>query len=166
MTSDVIDLRNVAGMMPALQPHERISPMRHSLPSTRLLRLALLGDAMTSGAMGLLLTTAAPPLASLLALPEPLLRGAGLVVLPYAGLVAWLGIRPRVPAWTLRCTIGLNLLWAVDSFLLPMLNMVAPNRLDAAFIMFQAAAVLGFAALQWAGLQRARSGAALASATA
>ncbi len=59
--------------------------MRHLIPSSMLLRVALLGDAAASGGMGLLLTAAASPLASLLALPEPLLRGAGLVLLPYAG---------------------------------------------------------------------------------
>ncbi len=132
--------------------------MRHLIPSSPLLRAALLGDAATSGGMGLLLTAAASPLASLLALPEPLLRGAGLVLLPYAGLVVWLGIQRRLPRWMVRGVVGVNLLWALDSLLLLLLGLAAPNGLGTAFVLLQAMAVLGFGLLQWAGL---RHGAAL-----
>lgn len=128
--------------------------MRHLIPSSPLLRTALLGDAAASGGMGLLLTAAAHPLASLLALPEPLLRGAGLVLLPYAGLVAWLGAQPRLPRWMVRGIVGVNLLWALDSLLLLALGLAAPNGLGAAFVLLQGTAVLGFALLQWAGLRR------------
>ncbi len=128
--------------------------MRHLIPSSTLLRAALLGDAAASGGMGLLLTAAAHPMASLLALPEPLLRGAGLVLLPYAGLVAWLGFQPRLPRWMVRGVVGINLLWALDSLLLLLLSLAAPNGLGAAFVLLQGTAVLGFALLQWAGLRR------------
>ncbi len=128
--------------------------MRHLIPSSPLLRAALLGDAAASCGMGLLLATAADSLAPLLALPEPLLRGAGLVLLPYAGLAAWLGAQPRLPRWTVRGVVGVNLLWALDSLLLLALRLAAPNGLGTAFVLLQAAAVLGFAVLQWAGLRR------------
>ena len=128
--------------------------MRHLIPSSPLLRAALLGDAAASAGMGLLLTTAAQPLASLLALPEPLLRGAGLVLLPCAGLAAWLGAQPRLPRWMVRGVVGINLLWALDSLLFLLLGLAAPNRLGTTFVLLQAAAVLGFALLQWAGLRR------------
>ncbi len=141
-------------MMRLLQPHRKSHKMRHLIPSSPLLRTALLGDAAASGGMGLLLTAAAHPLASLLALPEPLLRGAGLVLLPYAGLVAWLGVRPRLPRWMVRGVVGVNLLWALDSLLLLALGLAAPNGLGTAFVLLQAAVVLGFALLQWAGLRR------------
>jgi len=127
--------------------------MRHLIPSSTLLRAALLGDAAASGGMGLLLTAAAYPLASLLALPEPLLRGAGLVLLPYAGLVGWLGAQRRLPRWLVRGVVGVNLLWALDSLLLLLLGLAAPNGLGAAFVLLQAMAVLGFGLLQWAGLR-------------
>ena len=127
--------------------------MRHLIPSSTLLRAALLGDAAASGGMGLLLTAAAHPMTSLLALPEPLLRGASLVLLPYAGLVAWLGFQPRLPRWTVRGVVGSNLLWALDSMLLA-LGLATPNGLGTAFVLLQAVAVLGFALLQWAGLRR------------
>lgn len=127
--------------------------MYHLIPPSTLLRAALLGDAAASGGMGLLLTAAAHPLASLLNLPEPLLRGAGLL-LPYAGLVAWLGFQPRLPRWMVRGVVSINLIWALDSLLLLGLGMAAPNRLGIAFVLLQATAVLGFALLQWAGLRR------------
>ncbi len=128
--------------------------MRNLISSSTLLRAALLGDAIASGGMGVLLTAAAHPMASLLALPEPLLRGAGLVLLPYAGLVAWLGFQPRLPRWMVRGVIGTNLLWTLDSMLLLALDLATPNGLGAAFVLLQGVAVLGFALLQWAGLRR------------
>src|SRR5215207_1662991 len=56
-------------------------------PST-FLRYALLGDAIASGATGLLSFAGAGLLSSLLGLPEPLLRYAGLVLLLASGWVA------------------------------------------------------------------------------
>ena len=123
-----------------------------------LLRFALLGDAVASGATGLLLAAASGPLAWLLGLPAPLLRGAGLVLLPYAILVAWLGMR-AVPAPPLvRTVIAVNLFWVADSLLLalgPALFGLAPNGLGIAFVLAQAAVVLGFAVAQCIGLRRA-----------
>ena len=127
--------------------------MRHLIPSFPLLRAALLGDAAASGGMGLLLTAAAHPMASLLALPEPLLRDAGLVLLPYAGLVTWLGFQSRLPRWMVRGVMGSNLLWALDSMLLLALGLATPNGLGTAFVLLQGVAMLGFALLQWAGLR-------------
>ena len=128
--------------------------MRHLIPSSPLLRAALIGDAAVSAGMGLLLAAAAQPMASLLALPEPLLRGAGLVLLPYAGLVAWLGVQSRLPRWMVRSAIGVNLLWAVDSVLLLALGTAKPNALGTVFVLLQTVTVLGFALLQGAGLRR------------
>lgn len=56
--------------------------------STSLLKFALVADAAVSGATGLLLAAGASLLAGLLALPEPLMRYAGLFLLPYAAVVA------------------------------------------------------------------------------
>ena len=116
--------------------------MRHLIPSSPLLRAALIGDAAVSAGMGLLLAAAAQPMASLL------------VLLPYAGLVAWLGVQSRLPRWMVRSAIGVNLLWAVDSLLLLALGFAVPNALGTAFVLLQTAAVLGFALLQGAGLRR------------
>lgn len=123
--------------------------------SPTLLRLALLGDAIASGATGLLMAAAASPLAPLLHLPEPLLRGAGLVLLPYAAFVAWLGRQPAPGRGIVLAVVALNLLWAADCVLLLALRLAAPNALGTAFVLLQAAVVLGFALAQWAGLRLA-----------
>lgn len=135
-------------------PATALEPTR-SLHSPRLLRLALLGDAVSSGATGLLMATGAGPLAPLLGLPEPLLRGAGLVLLPYAATVAWLGTRPVLGRGAVRAVVALNLLWAAECALLLALRLVAPTGLGVAFVLLQAAVVLGFALAQWAGLRQA-----------
>ena len=121
--------------------------------STSLLRVALLGDAAASGATGLLMAAAAGPLAPLLGLPEPLLRGAGLMFLPYAAFVAWLSRRPALGL--VRAVVALNLLWAADCVLLLASGFVAPTGLGTAFVLLQASVVLGFALAQWAGLRQA-----------
>ena len=67
--------------------------MLHPSP---LLRQALLADATTSGAFGLLMLLAAGPLSHLLGLPDGLLRGAGAILLPCTALLAWLSLRERM----------------------------------------------------------------------
>ena len=92
--------------------------MADSLRSTPFLRFALLGDAAASGATGLLLAAGAGVLSSLLGLPEGLLRIAGLVLLPYAAFVAWIGTRSAgAPRIAVRAVVAVNLLWTLDSAL-------------------------------------------------
>lgn len=132
-----------------------------TIRQTPFLRIALLGDAAASGATGLLLAAAAGPLAPLLGLPEPLLRVAGLLLLPYAGFVGWAGMRAALSRGTLRGIVLVNLLWVADSALLlilgPALAGLAPTALGIAFVLAQALAVLGFAVAQWIALHRAGS---------
>jgi hypothetical protein len=121
-----------------------------------LLRFALLADSAASGAVGLLVLLGGPALAGLLGLPAALLQGAGLLLLPYAAFVWWLSRRDAMPAWWAWTVIGVNLAWVADSGLLLLSGWVAPTGLGVAFVLAQAAAVLGFALLQWAGLRRSR----------
>lgn len=131
-----------------------------TLKSTSFLRLALLADAAASGVTGLLLATAAGPLAGIFGLPEPLLRGAGLILLPYAAIVAWVGTRDAPSHSFVRAIIAVNLLWVADSVLLlalgPALVGLNPTALGIAFTLFQAAAVLGLAIAQAVALRRAK----------
>ncbi len=127
--------------------------MTLSRPSN-LLRLALLGDAAASGATGLLMFAGAGPLASLLGLPQDLLRSAGLVLVPYAAFVARLGMREAPSRSLVWAVIAINVLWAAESLLLPLVGWVSPNQLGLAFIVFQAAVVSAFAAAQYAALRR------------
>lgn len=128
--------------------------MTATINATPFLRMALMGDAVASGATGLLLATGAGLLAGLLGLPEPLLRTAGLVLLPYAALVAWAGTRPALPRNLVRAVIAINLLWILDSAALLAFGPVSPRPLGIAFVLAQASVVLGFAALQWRALRR------------
>lgn len=132
--------------------------MHTRIPTNPFLRLALSGDAAFSGASGLVLAIGADPLARLLALPEPLLFGVGLILLPWAALVGWLGSRAELALAAVWTVIGLNALWVVESLLLLPLGWIQPNGLGTAFILAQAAAVALFAERQFMALRRARQG--------
>jgi hypothetical protein len=134
-----------------------LDPRPAALRPAPLLRLALLGDAAASGAMGLLALAGATLLAGPLGLPAGLLQGAGLVLLPYAAMVLWLARRPAPAAWAVWAVIGVNALWVADSLLLLASGWVAPTALGTAFVLAQALAVGGFAAAQGVGLARSRA---------
>lgn len=130
------------------------------LMPTRFLRLSLLADAAASGATGLLLAGAADALAAPFGLHAPLLRGVGLAFLPWAALVAWLGLAAAPPRNAVRLVVGLNLAWVAESVL--GLVLLGPSTLGAAFIAAQAAAVLALAIAQAAALRQAPVSEALA----
>ena len=127
------------------------------------LRTALRLDAASSGAMGLLLLLAAGALAPLFDLPVALLRGSGLVLLPFAIALAWLSARKQIPRGWAWAVIIANVLWTVDSLLLPAIDWFAPSALGTAFVVAQALAVALFAGLQYVGLRELDRGAAIAS---
>lgn len=118
-----------------------------------LLRRALLADAVISAATGLLLAVGASLLSDLLQLPEPLLRFAGLALLPFAAFVAVVATRERVSRAAAWAVVLVNALWALDSVVLLVAGWVAPNLLGFGFVLAQAAVVAGFAALQVMGLR-------------
>jgi hypothetical protein len=119
-----------------------------------LLRQALLADAATSAACGLLMALAAGPLSGILGLPEMLLRLAGIVLLPYAGFIAWLGLRDEVHRAVAWAVVLGNAIWALDSFLLLASGWVEPTRAGYAFVIAQSLAVLMYAEFQYVGLRR------------
>lgn len=123
------------------------------------LRWALLADAAASGGTALLMLFFARPLESLLRLPSDLMFNAGLVLLPYVALVAFLGTRATLPNWAVWAVIGANVLWAIDSLLLLAGSWVAPNMLGYVFVIGQAGVVALFAELQFMGLRRSTAAA-------
>jgi hypothetical protein len=127
------------------------------IQSSPLLRRALALDAAACAGMGALLSLAAGPLSGLFALPPDLLRGAGLLLLPCAALLAWLAAHATVPRLAVLAVIGLNLLWVADSFALLMLGWFAPTGLGVGFVLMQAAAVLAVTMLEMTGLKRSTS---------
>jgi len=127
---------------------------------TPFLRWALLGDALASSGTGLLMVLLAAELQGLLQVPAALLFNAGLVLIPYAAIVAFLGARESLPNWAVWSVIAVNLLWAVDSIVLLGGDRVSPNALGYTFIIGQALVVAGFAELQMLALRRSRAVAA------
>ncbi len=125
-----------------------------------LLRQALLADATTSGAFGLLMLLAAGPLSHLLGLPEMLLRIAGAVLLPYVALLAWLSLREQVHKAFIWAVILGNILWVADSLLLLVSGWVSPTGAGYAFVIMQALVVLMYAEFQIVGLRRSSVAAA------
>ena len=121
------------------------------------LRYALLADAVASGATGLLLIAGADLLTGLLGLPVGLMREAGLLLVPYVALVAFVGTREAISRPAVQAIIALNVLWVVGSVGLLMSGAVAPTVLGTAFVIAQAVAVGVFAELQVIGLRRAQA---------
>jgi hypothetical protein len=121
---------------------------------TPLLTRALQADTVLTGGFGILLAAAATPLAGLLGLPEPLLRWAGIVLLPITAFLAYLATRPVPPTRGVQAVIAINVLWTVDSIGLLFTGWVDPGPLGVAFVVAQALAVAGFAELHYMGLRR------------
>lgn len=119
-----------------------------------ILRWALRLDALASGATGLLLLLAPGALEQLLRIPADLLTNAGLILVPYAALVAFLGTRTTLSSVAVWMVIGINLLWALDSFVFLAGDWAQPSALGIVFVTGQALVVAGFAVLQLMGLKR------------
>jgi len=122
------------------------------------LRRALALDSMSCLAMGLLMGFGAASLAPLFGLPEGLVRGAGLALLPLAAFIFWLATRPNPPRMLVWVVIIGNLGWTAESFLT--LGQSQATALGTAFVAAQAVAVLGLACLEYVGIRKAATAAA------
>jgi hypothetical protein len=118
------------------------------------LRRALLADAIFSGAGAVGFTLGAVVFASLLNLPEALLRETGLFLIAYAIFVGWLGTRQSMPKALVAIVVAGNIAWTVASIALLFSGLVAPNLLGEAVVVAQAIATGVFAELQYMGLRR------------
>lgn len=115
--------------------------------STTLRRVIVL-DAAASGTMGLLLLLGAGVIDQPLGLPDGLLRWTGLVLVPFAAVLAWLGTRASIAPQAVRAVVMLNVAWAVGTPLVLLTGWVSPTQLGELFVLAQAAAVAGFAYLE------------------
>lgn len=122
---------------------------------TPMLRNALLLDAVATTLTTLLLIAGSGPLSQLLALPQPLLFWAGVVLVPFVTMLFVTARKDVIGRLLLVDIIALNLAWVIASFALLGSGMVAPNFLGTAFITAQALAVAGFAMLQIAASRSA-----------
>lgn len=118
-------------------------------------RPVLLVDAIVSGATGALLAAGAPLLESWLGLPAPLLRYAGIILLPFALVVGWLGSQAAPSRGAVKAIIATNFAWVAASILLLVAGGVNPTALGIAFVIFQAVVVLVLGELQFMGLRKA-----------
>ena len=118
------------------------------------LRRVLTLDAVTSGAMGLMLIAGAGLLGPMLNLPVPLLRGVGLSLIPFVALVAYAATRSPASRSLALTVAVLNAVWVVASIGLLMYGLVAPNILGTVFVAAQAVVVGIFAELQIIGARR------------
>jgi hypothetical protein len=124
------------------------------MSSSLFLRRILALDALSCLAMGLLMGLGAAPLALLFGLPQPLVRTAGLLLLPLAAFIFWLASRPAPPRTLVWVVILGNLGWTAESFLLISQSQPAITAIGTGFVTVQALAVLGLAALEYVGLRR------------
>jgi hypothetical protein len=124
------------------------------IQSSPVLRGALALDAAACAATGLLLSLGAGTLAGMLGFPAEFLRGAGLVLLPCAALLAFFASRARLPRLAVHAVIGVNILWIADSLLILVAGWFAPSGLGVAFVLAQAAAVAVVTELEVIGLKR------------
>jgi hypothetical protein len=121
---------------------------------SHLLRRALLADAIFSGASAVGLTLGAGMFASLLNLPEALLRESGLFLIAYAIFVGWLGTRASMPRLLVVIVVAGNAAWTLASIALLFSSLVSPNLLGEIVVVMQAIATGVFAELQYIGLRK------------
>lgn len=122
--------------------------------SPSFLRRVLFADAIASVATGLLLARGASLLAPVLGLPLELLREAGLLLLPFAAFVAYLGTRKEIPRRGVWVVIVANALWVIDSIALLFSGWVQPSLYGQLFVAAQAFVVAVLAELEFFALRK------------
>lgn len=125
-----------------------------NIPSPSFLRRVLLVDAIASAATGLLMVLGASLLAPVLGLPLVLLREAGIILLPFAAFVAYVGTRSEVPRRGVWAVIVANALWVIDSMVLLFSGWVEPTVYGQVFVVAQALAVAVLAELEFFALRK------------
>jgi hypothetical protein len=128
-----------------------------NMNGARGLRAILVADAVISGSTGVLLLAGAGIVGPLLGIPEPLLRYAGIILIPFAAYVFLLSTRPLSRGAVLT-VVALNGLWVAGSFALLAAGGISPTAIGTTFVVGQAVVVAILAELQYAGLRRALAG--------
>ena len=125
-----------------------------SFQPSSILRTALIADAAASGVSAVLMLAGASMLERFTGLPAALLRGAGLILIPFVAFVGYLAAQARLTGAAVWAVIVCNALWVMGSTLLLLGGWVAPTTLGYAFVIAQAVAVAVFVELQYIGLRR------------
>lgn len=126
-----------------------------TITSSPLLKLGFAADSVGSISMGIALCLFADPLGTLFSIAPGWLLAVGAICLVYGPYVGFLARKTRMSrALVLAVIIG-NSLWVVASLLLAM-DGVGASAAGISFILAQAAAVVGFVALQTLGWRDSR----------
>ena len=120
------------------------------------LKRVLILDSASCLGMGAILAAGAGALSPLLGLPEPLLAGAGYLLIPLGLLSLWLGTRTAAHPALVWLVIAGNAGWTIESLIVAF-TAAGITGLGSLFVAGQAAAVLALALLEYAGLQRSRA---------
>jgi len=155
MTSEVIDRRRGLDIHGGILNQKEVAMTASA--SHPFLRRALLLDAAASGLTGALMIGGASVLQDLLALPAGLLRGAGLILVPYVAFVVMVASRTPISVGAVWTVIVCNGLWAAASVALVVDGVVAPNALGTTFVIGQGLAVAALGLLQYVALSRPQS---------
>lgn len=126
--------------------------MRTVYPSP-LLKSVLAIDAVVSGAVALLQLAAAGWLSERLQLPQALLVETGAFLVAYTVLLVALARSARVSSAIIGAIVLGNVAWAAGCVALLATDGAAPGGLGTAYVVVQALAVLGFAALEYVGVR-------------
>lgn len=131
--------------------------LRKLLAHPRFLPRLMLVDAIASGATAALLIAAADLLAPMLQLPGGLLRGAGVVLVPFVAWVYGLSRQASPPRAAVAAVVAINFAWVVASAWVAFGGPWQPSLFGVGFVLAQAFAVLAFADLGWFGLRATRA---------
>lgn len=131
------------------------APTTYRVPAGRdLLARELLADGILCAVMGTVLVIGSGTLAGWFGLSSALVRAAGLILLPWAAFVAFVGARAPIPpagAWTV---VLVNFAWCAASVVLVLADAADPTGLGAAVVLAQGAGAAAIGALQWSALRR------------
>ncbi|HJV74524.1 MAG TPA: hypothetical protein VJ654_09905 [Noviherbaspirillum sp.] len=83
---------------------------------------------------------------------------AGIILLPFAALVAYIATRAQLSRGWVWAVVIANALWVIDSIVLLLSGWVSPSLLGQAFVLAQALVVAVLAELEYVGLQKSASG--------
>lgn len=124
-----------------------------TIQPARLLKFALYADAAGTVALAILQLLLPSLLTELLSLPSDLLMESGIFMVGYSAMLVWLARLRRVWAVAVQFIVIGNVGWAIACLVLAETAIVSPSVPGVAYLLFQAVAVLLFAALEWAGLR-------------
>lgn len=130
--------------------------LRQTIAHSRFLPRLLLVDALATGAAAVLLVAAADLLAPLLQLPVGLLRGAGVMLLPFVAVVYGLSRQAAPARGAVAAVVAVNFAWVAASVWVAFGGGWQPSLAGVVFVLVQALAVLAFADLGWIGLRASR----------